>query len=214
VLRARLDHGIALWHAGRAPRLIVTGGGRDGDRTTEAAVGRRYAVGRGVPDSVILMESEGRTTSESIRAASALLHEVERQEAARAEAARRRRSGLAGVSRLAARIANGIRGRDTARQDAARDNAPAGASDGASDGASEDVSDGAPAYARGSTAILVSDPFHMLRLAILARRYGITPVTSPTPTSPISASPRVAWEYMLRESVKVPFAYFMEKSDE
>ena len=33
--------------------------------------------------------------------------------------------------------------------------------------------------------ILVSDPFHMLRLSILARRFGLLPRTSPTPTSRI-----------------------------
>ena len=44
VLRARLDHAIALWHRGLAPHLIVTGGRREGDRTSEAATGRRYAV--------------------------------------------------------------------------------------------------------------------------------------------------------------------------
>src|SRR5919199_6458196 len=49
VLRARLDHGIALWRAGRAPRLIVTGGSRAGDRTTEAAVGRAQAGAHGGP---------------------------------------------------------------------------------------------------------------------------------------------------------------------
>src|SRR5215203_1651878 len=38
--------------------------------------------------------------------------------------------------------------------------------------------------------ILVSDPFHMLRLSILARRFGMTPFSSPTRTSPISLSPR------------------------
>jgi len=34
---ARLDHAIALYHEGLAARLIVTGGKREGDRTTEAA---------------------------------------------------------------------------------------------------------------------------------------------------------------------------------
>src|SRR5262249_27202469 len=38
--------------------------------------------------------------------------------------------------------------------------------------------------------ILVSDPFHMLRLSILARRFGLTPYTSPTRTSPISQNRR------------------------
>jgi uncharacterized SAM-binding protein YcdF (DUF218 family) len=54
------------------------------------------------------------------------------------------------------------------------------------------------------TAILVSDPFHSLRLRILARHYGIDGVTSPTRTSPISASRTESVAYILGESVKVP----------
>src|SRR5688572_6869734 len=181
VLRARLDHGIALWRAGHAPRLIVTGGGRAGDRTTEAAVGRRYAVRHGVPDSAILLESEGRTTSESLRAASAILREM-------------------------------------ARQDSLRVLDPGGAAAGAPPPAPNGTPSASDAGGAGDphpyTAILVSDPFHMLRLGVLARRYGIVPITSPTPTSPISARAKVAWQYMLLESVKVPFVYFMEKADE
>ena len=54
--------------------------------------------------------------------------------------------------------------------------------------------------------ILVSDPFHMLRLVILARRLGLHPYVSPTRTSPISASRGESIRYVLGESVKVPFA--------
>lgn len=54
------------------------------------------------------------------------------------------------------------------------------------------------------TAILVSDPFHSLRLQILARHYGIDGVTSPTRTSPISANRGESVTYILGESVKVP----------
>ena len=137
-LLARLDHAIGLWHRGLAPHLIVTGGRREGDRTSEAATGRRYAVQHGVPDSAILMESEGRTTAESMRAA-----------------------------------------------------------------------------VRSSSAILVSDPFHMLRLRMLARRYGIVAYTSPTRTSPISAHRSAALGYMLRESVKIPVVWLTEtRADE
>ena len=39
-----------------------------GDRTTEAAVARDYALERGVPDDRILVEDRGRTTLESLRA--------------------------------------------------------------------------------------------------------------------------------------------------
>ena len=53
-------------------------------------------------------------------------------------------------------------------------------------------------------AILVSDPFHMLRLHILAKRFGVESVTSPTRTSPISANRLESLAYVLAESVKVP----------
>jgi uncharacterized SAM-binding protein YcdF (DUF218 family) len=53
-------------------------------------------------------------------------------------------------------------------------------------------------------AILVSDPFHMLRLQILSKRYGVESVTSPTRTSPISANRLEALAYIMSESVKVP----------
>jgi uncharacterized SAM-binding protein YcdF (DUF218 family) len=53
-------------------------------------------------------------------------------------------------------------------------------------------------------AILVSDPFHMLRLQILAQRFGVKSVTSPTRTSPISANRLEALAYVLSESLKVP----------
>lgn len=52
--------------------------------------------------------------------------------------------------------------------------------------------------------LLVSDPFHMLRLDLLARLHGLTPLPSPTRTSPISAKRAIAWEYMLRESIALP----------
>ncbi len=59
--------------------------------------------------------------------------------------------------------------------------------------------------------ILVSDPFHMLRLAVLARRFALTPVTSPTRTSPISANREEALKYVVSESVKVPLAFILER---
>ena len=61
--------------------------------------------------------------------------------------------------------------------------------------------------------ILVSDPFHMLRLTVLARRYGLIPHSSPTKTSPISSNLREFWRYALAESVKVPIAFLLQRSD-
>ena len=54
------------------------------------------------------------------------------------------------------------------------------------------------------TVVLVSDPFHMLRLSVLARLHGLTPLMSPTRTSPISRQPVLEFEYAVRESLAVP----------
>lgn len=140
VLRARLDHALELWNRRLASLLILTGGTGSGDTTSEAAVGRTYAKKRGVPDSVILVESEGRTTSESMRAVAGMLE---------------------------------VRGLQS--------------------------------------ALLVSDPFHMLRLRILARRFGFTPYTSPTRTSPISPNREERWKYIFSESLKAPLAFLFER---
>lgn len=53
--------------------------------------------------------------------------------------------------------------------------------------------------------LLVSDPFHMLRLDVLARSHGLVPLTSPTRTSPISRNSFELATYVIAESVKVPW---------
>ena len=140
VLRARVDHAVSLWKRGLAPTLILTGGTGVGDTTSEAAVARKYAMSKGVPDGAIVLEIKGRTTSESMRAVARIMEDREQE-----------------------------------------------------------------------SVILVSDPFHMLRLSILARRYGLDPYTSPTRTSPITSNREERWKYMVSESVKVPLAYIFER---
>ena len=91
--------------------------GRDrieGDTASEAAVGRVYMIGHGVPDTAILLENEGRTSAQSLR----------------------------------------CRGRRCCMR------------------------------ADLANAMVVSDPFHMLRLEILGRRYGMDPYTSPALPAP------------------------------
>jgi uncharacterized SAM-binding protein YcdF (DUF218 family) len=73
VFAARLDHAVSLYFAGVAPRLVLTGGKAEGDRTTEAAAGRAFALELGVPLEDILVEEESRTTLESVRAVATLL---------------------------------------------------------------------------------------------------------------------------------------------
>ncbi len=134
VLKARLDHAAALFARGTAPRVMLTGGVGLGDTMSEAAASRRYLLRVGVPDSVLLLEHDGRTTRESLRAVAEMLQ------------------------------------------------------------------------TRGWTRVmLVSDPPHMLRAAILARRYGLQPSTSPT------RERETAWlSYVLSESFKAPTAFLLE----
>ena len=140
VLRARLDHAVDLWKRHMAQVMILTGGTGPGDTTSEAAVGRGYVRKHGVPDEAILLESEGRTTRESMLTVARML------------------------------TAHGLK-----------------------------------------SAILVSDPFHMLRLWILSRRFGLVPYTSPTRTSPISPNREERWKYILSESVKAPMTFLFER---
>lgn len=138
-LRARLDHAMALWQRGLAPRMVLTGGIGEGDSASEAAVSRAYVVSFGVPDTAILLENEGRTSSQSLRGAAELLH----------------------VRRL-------------------------------------------------NTAVVVSDPFHMLRLEILGRRYGIDPYTSPALPAPATWRLFRQWGNLIAESLKAPFALVID----
>ena len=75
VFQARLEHAISLYRAGVAPNLVVTGGKRPGDRTTEAAVARRYAIDHGVPAEAIFGEDEARNTLDSLRAVGRAMHD-------------------------------------------------------------------------------------------------------------------------------------------
>ena len=136
VLRARLDHALGLYHDGLAPLIVVTGGVGRGDTTSEAAVGRRYLVSHGVPDSAVVVQGEARNTSASMSAVAAWL----------------RRQGRRRV-------------------------------------------------------LLVSDPFHMFRLRLEARRTALEAYTSPTESSPISDNPVLELRYLFAEGFKVPIAW-------
>lgn len=76
-LRNRLDHALALYRDGLAPRVVVTGGRQAGDRFTEATTGYNYLRKRGVPDSAIRKEVQGHTTYESLAAVARFLRREE-----------------------------------------------------------------------------------------------------------------------------------------
>lgn len=143
VLKARLDHALDLWRRNPAGILIFTGGSGPRDTTSEAEVGRSYARKRGVPDSAIVVENTGRTTSESMGSVAEILRER-----------------------------------------------------------------------HAATAVLVSDPFHMLRLWVIAKKLGIKAYTSPTRTSPISPNREERWKYIISESFKAPLAFVLEMARE
>lgn len=135
VLQSRLDHALKLYRQKLAPVVVLTGGIGEGDRESEATVGKRYLAARGVPAKRIVLRPRGRSTHESM--------------------------------------------------------------DDVAEWAREEKLD---------TLLLVSDPFHLARLKVEARRIGLAAYVSPTRTSPISDNPTLELEYLLAEAVKLPVA--------
>lgn len=139
VLRTRLDHAIGLYARGLAPRLVLTGGIAEGDRESEAVVSRNYVLRAGIPDSAILLENDGRTTGQSLRAVGRLL-------------------GVRGTRRV----------------------------------------------------VLVSDPFHLFRASLVARRHGLEVHTSPTRVDGVWTRLVRQPGYFLSETVKAPAALVLD----
>ena len=65
-LKARLDHAYELYNANVADYLILTGGIAKGDTISESRVGKNYLNKKGIPNSRIIIEEEGKTTKESL----------------------------------------------------------------------------------------------------------------------------------------------------
>ena len=68
VLRARLDHALILYRRRLAPKIVVTGGSRPGDRFTEATASANYLLSKGVADADILREVSGQSSWQSLAA--------------------------------------------------------------------------------------------------------------------------------------------------
>jgi uncharacterized SAM-binding protein YcdF (DUF218 family) len=73
--QGRLRHAQRLYQRGFAARIVVLGGNKPGDRTTEAAAGRLWLVDQGVPEADVIALPEGANTLKSIRAAAAFMRE-------------------------------------------------------------------------------------------------------------------------------------------
>ena len=113
-LKARLDHAFDLWTDKLSDIIVVTGGKEPGDVFTEATAGANYLAAKGVPQSDILREVQGRNSWQSLESTAGFLK------------------------------------------------------------------------ARGRfTVLLVSDPYHDERIALMSRELGLKPYVSPTRTSPL-----------------------------
>lgn len=66
VLKARLRHAKDLFDAGTAPRIVTVGGKQNGDRFTEAGVGRDWLIQQGVPADAVIAAKDGNNTRESL----------------------------------------------------------------------------------------------------------------------------------------------------
>ena len=76
VLRARLDHALALYRRGIATRIMTTGGAGGDPVFTESTVGRSYLISRGVPSEAIIVETEGESTVHSVALAGEILRRM------------------------------------------------------------------------------------------------------------------------------------------
>jgi uncharacterized SAM-binding protein YcdF (DUF218 family) len=74
VLRARLDHALALYREQLAP-LVVTLGGGGGPRDSEGGVGHDYLLAHGVPENQIIAETQSTDTEESAARLAAIARE-------------------------------------------------------------------------------------------------------------------------------------------
>jgi uncharacterized SAM-binding protein YcdF (DUF218 family) len=65
----RLQQAALLYRKGFSTRVLVLGGGKRGDRTTEAESGQEWLLEQGLPPDAVFAEPEGSTTYESLQAA-------------------------------------------------------------------------------------------------------------------------------------------------
>jgi uncharacterized SAM-binding protein YcdF (DUF218 family) len=77
VLRARLDHALDLYRRKLAARIMTTGGAGGDPVFTEAAVGRSYLIGHGVPSEAIVVETEGESTVHSMALAGEIIDRMD-----------------------------------------------------------------------------------------------------------------------------------------
>jgi Uncharacterized conserved protein len=76
VFRARLDHGLDLYHRKLASRILTTGGAGGDPLFTEGEVGRAYLITKGVPSEDIIVEKEAESTVHSVAAVGEIMRRM------------------------------------------------------------------------------------------------------------------------------------------
>ena len=75
VYRERINHGIWLYENGYVDYLILTGGIGNGNEISDACAAKQYAIKKGVPEQVILIEEKSTITEENLEHAKAIMDE-------------------------------------------------------------------------------------------------------------------------------------------
>lgn len=66
VYRERINHAITLYNEGYVKNIILTGGVGEGNIHSDAFIAMEYALSKGVPKNVILLEEKSTVTEENI----------------------------------------------------------------------------------------------------------------------------------------------------
>lgn len=73
VYRERINHGIWLYENGYVACLILTGGVGEGNERSDAYIAKQYAIEKGIPEQVILIEGQSTITEENLEYAKRIM---------------------------------------------------------------------------------------------------------------------------------------------
>jgi len=77
VYKERLNHAVDLYNDGTVDYILLTGGYGRGNTRSDAAIGAEYVIGKGVPESAILLEEASTVTEENLKNAAEIMEEKE-----------------------------------------------------------------------------------------------------------------------------------------
>lgn len=81
VFRERINHGIWLYDNGYVSKVIMTGGYGKGNKKSDAAIAKQYAVNQKIPEDDILIEEKSKITDDNLKNAKAIMDDNSYDEA-------------------------------------------------------------------------------------------------------------------------------------